>query len=61
MKEASGELSMTLVTIIAVAFIGGAIAIFWPYIKNTIVNRWSHIEDNAPPAGASMIVKDLNF
>lgn len=41
MKEASGELSMTVVTVIAV---GAIIAFFWlmyPTIKNTIMGTWN--------------------
>lgn len=60
MKEASGELSMTLVTIIAVAAIAGAIAIFWPNIKNTINNKWGNFE-NAGPGNLTMVAKDINF
>lgn len=41
MKEASGELNMTLVTIIAVAAIGAIFAALYPTIRNTIANRWS--------------------
>lgn len=43
MKEATGELNMTVVTIIA---IGAIIAFFWfmwPQIKNTINNQWNSI------------------
>lgn len=41
MKEATGELNMTVITIIA---IGAIIALFWfmwPTIKNTIQNTWN--------------------
>ena len=41
MKEATGELNMTVVTIIA---IGAIIALFWamwPTIENTIKNTWN--------------------
>ena len=41
MKEATGELNMTVVTIIA---IGAVIAFFWlffPTIKNSITGIWS--------------------
>ena len=41
MKEASGELNMTLVTIIAVAAIGAIFALLYPTIKNTIARKWS--------------------
>ncbi len=43
MKEATGELNMTVVTIIA---IGAIIAFFWfmwPQIKNTITGQWNSI------------------
>ena len=44
MKEASGELSMTLITIIAVGVIVGIFAMFWPQIRNTINNIWGNFE-----------------
>ena len=43
MKEATGELNMTVVTIIA---IGAIIAFFWfmwPQIKNKITGQWNSI------------------
>ena len=45
MKEATGELNMTVVTIIA---IGAIIAFFWfmwPLISNTITDMWNQISD----------------
>ena len=42
MKEASGELSMTLVTIIAVGVIVGIFALFWPQIQKTINDVWGN-------------------
>ncbi len=57
MKEASGELSMTLVTIIAVGVIVGIFALFWPRIQNAINNRWNKFEKEA---GHAMIVTNLN-
>lgn len=41
MKEASGELNMTLITIVAVAAIAALFAALYPTIKNTIVNKWN--------------------
>ena len=41
MKEASGELNMTLVTIIAVAAIGAIFALLYPTIQKTINNKWN--------------------
>ena len=40
MKEASGELSMTAITVVAIAAIGGVFtAIVWPQIKVNILNQ----------------------
>lgn len=41
MKEASGELNLTLITIVAIAAIAALFALLWPTIKNTISNKWS--------------------
>lgn len=41
MKEASGELNMTLITILAVAVIGGIFMALYPAIKNRISNTWT--------------------
>ena len=40
MKEATGELNMTVVTLIAIGAIGGLFYLFvWPMIQRTIVER----------------------
>ena len=41
MKEASGELNMTLITIVAIAAIAGLFAFLWPTIKETITSKWT--------------------
>ena len=41
MKEASGELNMTLITIVAIAAIAALFALLYPTIKNTIINKWN--------------------
>ncbi len=44
MKEASGELNMTVVTIIAIAAIAGFFTmVIWPNIQNTINGQWNHV------------------
>ena len=56
MKEASGELNMTLVTIIAVA---GVLAIFFAFrgpIINSISNIWSNTESEYGNAANSPTV-----
>ena len=36
MKEATGELNMTVITIVAITAIGGIMALMWPSITNWI-------------------------
>ena len=36
MKEATGEVSMTVITLVAIAVIGGILAFMWPRIRTTI-------------------------
>ncbi len=51
MKEATGEMNMTVVTIIA---IGAIIAFFWfmwPQIRNSINGQWNNINQDADEGG----------
>ncbi len=44
MKEASGELNMTVVTIIAIAAIAVFFtAVIWPNIRNSLNNQWNTV------------------
>lgn len=45
MKEATGELNMTLVTILAVAAILAFVTFFVPQILNQIESNWGADED----------------
>lgn len=48
MKEASGELNMTVVTILAISAIAGFFTLFlWPRIKTSINSQWSEVETNS--------------
>ena len=47
MKEASGELSMTLIVIIAAGVIIGIFAIFWPQISEKLTSMWGNFETDA--------------
>lgn len=40
MKEATGEVSMTVVTLVAIAVIGAILAFMWPTIQNKITGLW---------------------
>lgn len=56
MKEASGELNMTVVTIIA---IGAILAFFWlmfPTIKNTIMGTWNKATSSGDDITSYLIV-----
>ncbi len=44
MKEATGEVSMTVVTLVAIAVIGAILALFWKPITEKIQNLWSNGE-----------------
>ena len=44
MKEATGEVSMTVIVIVAVAVIGAILAAMWPKLKGTIENRHTENE-----------------
>ncbi len=44
MKEATGELNMTVVTIIAIGAIVAFFWIMWPQIQNTIQSQWNGIQ-----------------
>ena len=44
MKEATGEVSMTVVTLVAIAVIGAILAFMWPTIQNSISGLWGDVE-----------------
>ena len=46
MKEATGEVSMTVVTLVAIAVIGAILATQWGNIKNKVTNLWDRGETN---------------
>jgi len=45
MKEASGELNLTVVTVVAIAAVLGFFVAFWPTIKGKITSTWTQQED----------------
>ena len=44
MKEATGEMNMTVVTIIAIGAIVAFFWFMWPQIQKTITNQWGTID-----------------
>ena len=43
MKEASGELNLTVITIIAIGVVIGFFYAFWPTIKGSIENQFNDV------------------
>lgn len=50
MKEASGEASMTFITIAAIALIAGFLAWLWPVIRDKIGEKWDAVNEPTPTA-----------
>lgn len=48
MKEATGELSMTVVTIIAIVAIAGIVTWLAPLVKEYVENAWGNLSHNCP-------------
>ena len=47
MKEATGELSMTVITIIAIVAIAGFVTIWlWPNVQTWIQGQWGKLSGN---------------
>lgn len=57
MKEATGELNMTVVTIIAIGAIIAFFWVMWPKIKNTMNNTWNGVSSCPNGAYANGICK----
>ena len=51
MKEATGEVSMTVIVIVAVAVIGGILAAMWPKITTWINNSFGGGANATCPTG----------
>ena len=47
MKEASGELNLTVVTIIAIAAVAGIGTLLYSRVKTTINSQWDTIENGS--------------
>ena len=57
MKESTGELSMVVVTILAIALIAGVVRILVPLAQNYIENQWG---DLTKPTSYVEVVSDVN-
>lgn len=48
MKAATGELNLTVITLIAIAAVIGFFWVMWPKIKDSLNSQWNNISSNAP-------------
>ena len=46
MKAATGELNLTVITLIAIAAVIGFFWFMWPSIKNSIQGQWKDVSTN---------------
>ena len=46
MKAATGELNLTVITLIAIAAVIGFFCMMWPNIKNSMNHQWGNISGN---------------
>ncbi len=60
MKAASGELNLTVITIIAIGVVlTFFLTVIWPAIANDINNQWDNSTKDTQTLG--MIVEDYNY
>lgn len=46
MKAATGELNLTVITLIAIAAVIAFFWMMWPNIQNSLNSQWENISDN---------------
>lgn len=51
MKAATGELNLTVITLIAIAAVIGFFWLMWPSIQSSINSQWENISSNDPNTG----------
>ncbi len=55
MKAATGELNLTVITLIAIAAVIGFFWIMWPNIQNSINSQWKNISSDYKKPGYIVI------
>lgn len=48
MKAATGELNLTVITLIAIAAVIAFFWIMWPNIQNSLNSQWDKISNSSP-------------
>lgn len=59
MKAATGELNLTVITLIAIAAVIGFFWIMWPNIQKAINSQWNNISGTEGPS-VGVIIVDYN-
>lgn len=60
MKAASGELNLTVITLIAIAAVIGFFWIMWPRIQESLNTQWDNISNSKPSTSMVVTVYDNN-
>ena len=55
MKDATGELNLTVITLIAIAAVIGFFLLMWPSIQNSLNSQWSSISDDSRVPGMIVV------
>ena len=55
MKDATGELNLTVITLIAIAAVIGFFWLMWPSIQNSLNSQWSSISDDSRVPGMIVV------
>ena len=57
MKDATGELNLTVITLVAIAAVIGFFWIMWPNIQNSLNAQWNNISGTGGKAGMIIVEK----
>ena len=57
MKAATGELNLTVITLIAIAAVIGFFWILWPSIQSSLNRQWGNISSDYVPGGMIIVQK----
>lgn len=56
MKAATGELNLTVITLIAIAAVIGFFWLMWPQIQTSLNSQWANISHNADATTGMVIL-----
>ncbi len=59
MKAATGELQLTVITMIAIAAVIGFFWFLWPQIQNSITSQWGNISSDYKESGSTGVQSNV--